>query len=80
MLDADIQVSQVTGLGTFASVGPEWVVLSVFYSVVFLALMSSHWIITSPFSIRTTFLSFLRLALGYFYKNVKSMLQPFLEG
>lgn len=24
MLDADIQVSQVTGHGTFASVGPEW--------------------------------------------------------
>ena len=24
MLAADIQVSQVTGHGTFASVGPEW--------------------------------------------------------
>lgn len=48
-------------MGHLLLLGTSGIVPFVFYSIVFLALMSSRWIITSPFSIRSTFLSFLRL-------------------
>lgn len=59
-------------MGRLLLLGLSEVVLFVLYSVVFLALMNSHWIITSPFSIRTTFLSFLRLTLGLFHQKMSS--------
>ena len=59
-------------MGHLLLMGLSEVVLFVLYSVVFLALMNSHWIIISPFSIRTTFLSFLRLTLGLFHQKMSS--------
>ena len=59
-------------MGHLLLLGLSGVVLFVFYSLVFLALMNSHWIITSAFSIRTTFLSFLRLTLGLFHQKMSS--------